>query len=572
MLDELHVQDIALIADAKIEFAPGLTVLSGETGAGKTALLCALRLVCGQRADSKAVRDGAREACAEARFLAAGEERIVRRRVSAQGRSRCTLDGAMATVSELADATAGIRVHSQHEQVALLQPAVQLSYLDAWIDADGTHLLPYLEARRAWQRAAEALSELERESDAAAGELEFFRFALTQIDELSPEEGEYERLESELPRLRHGEQLAEAVACALQALHADGAAGDLMAQAGQALARQRGIDPALDELAERLDLLGEQAEDLARDLAAYADGVEHDPHRLAEVLERLDALSGLAKRFGPGMEQVLATRERACRALAAVDAGPGQLERAHEEEARARSACEAAAAALAAARADAARGFCAELSASLAELAMGDARLEFSFEDLPFERWTDAGPQRAELLYRPAPASAARPMSRIASGGELSRILLALECMHRPHAAGSDDVLVFDEVDAGIGGATANAVAARLAALAENAQVVVVTHLAQVAARADAHYVVEKHGDGRSVETTVARVDGAARVAEIARMLAGRTDRAALEHARSLLAGAQGAPAADELADAEAADAQAASVEAADAKGAGEGE
>ena len=555
MLDELHVRDIALIADAEIEFSPGLTVLTGETGAGKTALLCALKLVCGRRADSKAVRDGAREACAEARFLAAGEEHIVRRRVNAQGRSRCTLDGAMATVSELADATAGIRMHSQHEQVALLQPAVQLSYLDAWIDADTAHLSPYLEARDAWQRAAAALAELEDESAAAAGELELFRFALAQIDELSPEEGEYERLESELPRLRHAEQLAEAVSCALQALHADGAAGDLMAQAGQTLARQRGIDPALDELAERLDLLGEQAEDLARDLAAYAEGVEHDPHRLAEVLDRLDALSGLAKRFGPGMEQVLATREKARRALAAADAGPEHLESARGEEARARSVYEAAAAELANRRRDAAQSFCAELAASLAELAMGDACLEFSFEDLPFERWTDAGPQRAELLYRPAPAAAARPMSRIASGGELSRMLLALECMHRAHAAGSDDVLVFDEVDAGIGGATANAVAARLAALAENAQVVVVTHLAQVAARADMHYVVEKHGDGTSVETTVVRVGGAARVAEIARMLAGGTDETALEHARSLLAAAAGA--------------QAASVEEANAKGAG---
>lgn len=542
MLDELHVRNIALIEDATIQFAPGLTVLTGETGAGKTALLSALELICGRRADSGVVRDGASEALAEARFVGDaedGEEHVVRRRLSAAGRSRCTIDGSMSTVAELARASSSISIHSQHEQVLLLQPAAQLSYLDAWIDPQGAHMAPYRQARGEYLAAKRRLEQMQEASNTAARELEFARFTASEIGKVDPREGEYEELEGELPRLQHGEDLALAVNEALSALHRDGAALDLLAEALGALERERGIDDELDGLIERLAGLDAELEDLARDLAAYVETVQYDPRRLQDVLGRLEALSGLMKRFGPGMRQVLEAQASALRTIRDAQASPQQLDAAREACEKARAAYEEEATALSAVRHEAAARFCAQLSQAVQELAMEGAGFGFSFEELAFEKWGAAGSESAELLYRPAPASKARPLARIASGGELSRILLALECIYHGAAGNEDRVtIVFDEVDSGIGGATGAAVARRLAQLSRHAQVIVVTHLAQVAARADEQYVVSKSAveDGLPV-TSVERVEGEARVAEIARMLAGEEDATALDHARALIAG-----------------------------------
>lgn len=543
MLDELHVRDIALIEDADIEFSPKLTVLTGETGAGKTALLSALRLICGQRADSKVVRDGASEAIAEARFEEGGEEHVVRRRLSAQGRSRCAVDGAMATVSELSRAAAFIRVHSQHEQVQLLQEATQLSYLDGWISPDRSHLRPYLDARAAYLEAKAAFDELDRADADAAQQLEFMRFTAEQIAKVAPVEGEYEQLEAELPRLQNAEQLAVAVNTALARLHDDAGALDTLAEALFALQRQEGIDAELDAIASRLSDLLSELEDTARDLGSYAEDVSFEPETLEETLSRLDALSGLMRRFGPGMEQVFETWRAAQRAIERGEASPERLEQARAQADRAEQAYREAARELAALRHEKARAFCEKLAASVHELAMEDASFEFTFAELPFERWGQAGSERVELGYRPAPSSRLRPLGQIASGGELSRILLAIECVYRdaaPADAGACTI-VFDEVDAGIGGATGSAVAQRIAQLSEHAQVIVVTHLPQVAACADVHYVVKKDraADG-TVRTACVQVEGGERVAEVARMLAGTVDDAALAHAERLLEEARG--------------------------------
>ncbi len=538
MLDELHVSNIALIEDATIAFAPGLTVLTGETGAGKTALLAALKLICGARADNSVVRDGAEEALAEARIVDE-DEHIVRRRLSVAGRSRCTIDGAMATVGELAALTSSIEVHGQHEQVLLLEPARQLAYLDAWAQDDELRAR-YTEARAAYQQARTTLDELEQAQGKNEQELEFMRFTCEQIEKINPQAGELEELEEQLPRLQNADQLAQALQGACTALHDDDGALDLIARATSELMRQQGIDEDLDELIGRLDVQMQELEDLTRDLSAYAQGIDTDPSRLEETLDRLDKLNGLMKRFGPGMDQVFATWEVAKRSLEQAQDSPERMKQARACLAQAQDAYRQAAAALSAARHEAAQNFCEQLAKTVSELAMEGASFEFSFDELPFERWGEVGSEQVELLYQPAPASKPRPLRRIASGGELSRILLALECLHYDSSdtGASRSTIVFDEVDSGIGGATGNAVARRLAALSKDAQVIVVTHLAQVAALADEHYVVSKQNSADGLPyTSVEPVVGEARVTEIARMLSGDDDERALDHARSLLEG-----------------------------------
>lgn len=540
MLDELHVSNIALIEDATIGFSPGLTVLTGETGAGKTALLAALKLICGARADKSVVRDGADEALAEARLVGEGEH-VVRRRLGVDGRSRCAIDGAMATVGELAQATSTIEVHGQHEQVLLLEPARQLAYLDAWAQ-DEALVEAYRLARASYLDARAACDEIERARGRNEQELEFLRFTCEQIEKVNPQPGEYEELSEELPRLQHADQLSQALQGACAALHDDGGALDLIARGSAELARQRGIDDELDELAERLDDQMANLEDLTRDLSSYAQGIDTDPYRLEEALARLDKLSGLAKRYGPTMDQVFATWEQARASLASADDSPHRLEQAHARVDETKELLERAARALSDARHEAAGRFAKKLAASVAELSMEGAAFEFSFAPLDFDRWGETGSEQVELLYQPSASSKPRPLRRIASGGELSRILLALECMHNVTCQADTErsTIVFDEIDSGIGGATGNAVARRLAELALGVQVIVVTHLAQVAALADEHYVVTRqNADEALPTTTVAEVTGEGRVAEIARMLSGESDERALDHARSLLEGAR---------------------------------
>lgn len=536
MLDELHVKNLALIEEAAIELSGGLTVLTGETGAGKTALLSALKLIGGKRADSKAVRDGADEALSEARYLVDGEEHIVQRRLTAAGRSRCALDGSMATVAQLSEALSFVHIHSQHEQVLLLQPQTQLEFLDRFIDPSGSHLHAYRDALAVYRKASKQLKSLEEASLTQDQELEYQRFIESQISAVNPQEGECEALEAQLPKLQNAQVLADAVNAAVRSLYAEGAACDELSTACAELSRQAGVDAELDGLSSRLEDLSAQLDDLVRDLRVYAGSIDNDPTALQETLARLSALSGLMKRYGPDMEHVFAAWERARDCIQGAGSSPQLIEKAKRARAEALRELQAAGAQLQALRKEKAADLCSQLAASVADLAMPEAAFEFSFEDAATSRWTDSGPAAVELLYRPAASAAARPLRQIASGGELSRILLALECVLRDAGAASpDDTLVFDEVDAGIGGATGEAVGRRLSELSRHAQVIVVTHLAQVAIHADAHFVVSKSAVGGSVATTVAPVTAEERVAEVARMLSGSADEAALQHARALL-------------------------------------
>ena len=512
-----------------------MTALTGETGAGKTALLGALKLLLGERADSTAVRAGVSETAVEGRFVAGGEEVIVKRKVSADGRSRCTLDDEMATVGALA-ARIGplVDLHGQHEHQALLAPSTHAGYLDRRAgESAAVALSSYREALATYRLATDAREMLAGRLAEAARNADYLRFVADEIGAVDPQPGEDESLEARLPALQHGERLAEAASEATRLLRGDGGALDTIAHASAALGKMTGIDPALDAIAARLADVAAMGDDVSADVRAYRDGIEHDPAALDEVQGRLSAIGALCKKYGPRLEDVLAARDDATEALAARDAGDEALTVADEAVAAAEHELREVADTLASVRERSAPGFVEALGDAVADLAMPGTRFEVAFTTLPFESWTADGPHRIEFLYAPAAGQPARPLARIASGGELSRVMLALKGVLGE--ADTVETLVFDEIDAGIGGATATAVGRRLAELARGHQVIVVTHLAQVAAFADTQLVVSKATRGGEATTTVIQVEDERRVGEIARMLSGNDSEAGLAHARELL-------------------------------------
>lgn len=535
MLEDLHVRDLALIREAWLEFGPGLTVLTGETGAGKTALLGALKLLLGERADSTSVRDGAGEALAEGSFSTAGSQIIVKRRVSADGRSRVVIDGEMASVGGLTERIGPlVDLHGQHDHQALLSPSTHLGYLDRWAGCEIRELLgDYAAAFERHRSAARELDALERELAEADKNADYLAFIVTEIDRVDPQPGEDELLESRLPALQHAERLAEAASHVSQVLRGEGGALDSIAEASEALRKVSGIDDRLDALTERLTEASALIDDVGLSARAYRDGIAHDPEALNEALARLSALTGLKKKYGPELSDVLERRDSATRSLAEVEDAEGARRAAESAVSEAEALLRGAGAELARTRERLAEKFALELSSSAKDLAMEGARFEIAFTDLDFASWNAEGPHRVEFLYAPSASAKVRPLARIASGGEVSRTMLALKGVLG--TADTVETLVFDEIDAGIGGATATAVGARLSDLAKNHQVIVVTHLAQVAAFADAHLVVEKTSDGGSATTTVRAVEGEDRVGEIARMLSGDDSETSRAHARELL-------------------------------------
>lgn len=541
MLEELHVRDLALIEEVWLEFGPGLTALTGETGAGKTALVGALKLLVGERGDSTLVRAGAGETLVEGRMRAGERELLARRRITADGRSKCTLDGEMASVGTLAE-TLGpmVDLHGQHDHQALLQPASHAGYLDGYAGTTAFRALEdYREARRAFLRALESLDKLEADVAEAARQSDYLRFVVAEIEALAPRPDEDLEIESRLPGLRHGERLTAASASAFSALREDGGASDAIGAALAALRHVAGLDPALDTLAARLESAAAEFDALGGEFRDYGEQIEADPEALNALEARQAALSTLKKKYGPDLGNVLATAARSKDLLSAAEDSGSALAAARESAAAGRSALETRAGELSAIRASAVEGFVDALESATLDLEMRGVRFDVALESLPFEQWTEDGPERVEFLYAPGPDQPFRPLAKIASGGEISRVMLALKGV----LGEADDVpvLVFDEVDSGIGGATALAVGRRLKELASRHQVLVVTHLAQVAVFADRHLVVEKLVGEDTVSTTVREVDAEERISEIARMLSGADTEASRAHAAELLGSARGA-------------------------------
>ena len=535
MIDEIHVENVALIHEADLVPGTGLTVLTGETGAGKTALLSALKLLMGERADSSAVREGSEGALVEGRLFAGAHDEqgfVAQRRVGPDGRSRARVDGAMASVRELSERVSPlIDLCGQHEHQRLLDASSHVDMVDAWAGAGvAAALEAYRTALAAAQEAARELARVEEASRTQGSRLEEASFAYERICDVDPKPGEDEE---RLPRFEHAEALAGCAHEAAEALSGEGGSLDALNAAISELSRMGRVDAKLAEFADELTGAAITLEDAAAELRRYRDSVDFDPAELAQTQERFSAFKGLLRQWGPRMEDVFARRDEAAELLSLVDDADARVRRAREARDAAEDALARAARDLTKRRNTAAPRFCREVGKQMARLEMGRAELVWDSRELPRERWTAQGPCACELLYRSGAGLTPRPLRRIASGGELSRVMLAAKVVLGESDA--VDTLVFDEVDAGVGGATARSLAQVLADLARTHQVIVVTHLAQVAVQGSVHYVVRRSDEGDMPETRLVRVEGSDRVTEVARLLSGDASDESLAHAKQLL-------------------------------------
>ncbi|GAA4794500.1 DNA repair protein RecN [Streptomyces sanyensis] len=569
----MRIRSLGVIDDAVVELSPGFTAVTGETGAGKTMVVTSLGLLLGGRADPALVRIGAKSAVVEGRVrVAAGapaarraEEAgaeldegalLISRTVSAEGRSRAHLGGRSVPVGMLAELSDElVAVHGQTDQQGLLRPARQRAALDRYAGgALAAPLAAYGDAYRRLRAVSAELEELTERARERAQEADLLRFGLDEIAAVEPRAGEDAELAAEAGRLGHAEALASAAALAHAALAGnpeDPEAVDatmLVAGANRALEAVRSHDPALAALADRMGEISILLGDVAGELAGYADDLDADPLRLAAVEERRAALTGLTRKYGEDVAAVLAWAEESAARLGELDGDDERIGRLAEEREALRTELSALARALTDIRSEAADRFAAAVTGELTSLAMPHARVSFAIRQSPDPdgievggRTVAYGPHGAdevELLLAPHPGAPARPIAKGASGGELSRVMLAVEVVF----AGTDPVptYLFDEVDAGVGGRAAVEIGRRLAKLARTAQVVVVTHLPQVAAFADRQLLVEKTHDGSVTRSGVTVLEGEDRVRELSRMLAGQEDsETARAHAEELLAAAR---------------------------------
>ncbi len=566
MIASLRIRRLAVVENAEIEFGGGLNVLTGETGAGKSLVLGALALIAGARASSDQVREGAEQAEVEAVFRTEGlpeleaelaerglevedHELIVSRSVSRSGRSRARIGGAQVPVATLAELFRGrIEVSSQHESQALLRPEVQGRLLDAHGE-----LLPLRAEVEAGVRELRELdreiAELRERAEERARQEDFLAFQVQEIDAAGLEPGEAAALAQERSRLRHAEQLCADAARAAAALGGDPAAGeaagaaDLLADALRRVEGLAELDPALGELVGRLRDAHAETAEAAAELARYAEGAEADPARQAAVEERIDLLERLRRKYGEDETAILAFRDEAAARLEAIGGADARLDELARAKAERAEAVARRAAALSRGRRKAGRALAEAVQAGVARLGMPDARFEVALEPLAPEPGLPCGGAGAEsvgLRFSANPGEPPRSLRRTASGGELSRVFLALKNVLRRGAAGT--ALVFDEVDAGVGGGVADRVGGVLAELAGSHQVLCITHLPQVAARADLHFRIAKGTLGGRTQARVERLDEAQRLEEVARMAGGETvSEATRRHAQALLEG--GAPA-----------------------------
>ncbi|GGF35343.1 DNA repair protein RecN [Marmoricola endophyticus] len=571
MIEELRITSLGVIEESVLELDHGLSVITGETGAGKTMLVTALGLLLGSRADSGAVRTGAGRARVEGRFTAGPEVRaaleelggdadedgsvLLARQVSAEGRSRAFAGGASVPVGTLAELTAPlVAVHGQSDQHRLLRPETQRECLDRFAGAPVEEpLARYGEDYRRLREVERELDEVLRSTRERAQEADLLRHGLEEVERTAPQPGEDVALLAEEQRLGNADTLRVAAEQAREVLSSEDGAPDALgavAAARRLLEDVRADDPEAAALADRLAEASYLLGDVAADVASYSTGLDSDPARLAEVSERRAALSALTRKYGDTVDEVLAWSERSARRLLDLDDTDEVLGRLRAERETLRTTLGELAAEISRARAEAAVRLGEQVTAELTELAMPHARIEVTLtraeaeesDGLPVEgrhlRFGRDGVDEVAMLLAANTGAEPRPLGKGASGGELSRVMLAVEVVLSDVVAAP--TFVFDEVDAGVGGKAAVEIGRRLAALARHAQVVVVTHLPQVAAFADRHVVVRKSSDGLVTTSGLLALDDADRVRELSRMLAGLEEsETAIAHAEELLATAR---------------------------------
>ncbi len=546
MLVHLSVANLVLIESLSLEFGPGFSVLTGETGAGKSMLIDALGLVLGGRAKPESVRAGAKEAEVEALFeLGRGAralstladfgieydgELVVRRVVQAEGRSRAFVNGRLVTLAQLAQLGQDLcDIASQHESVSLTDPATHIRYLDAFGALDSS--------REAVELAVENLLQIVNEMDELVAKErnrsereDFLRYQVKEIDELAPRPGEEAELEQERGRLRFAERLTEATRRAADRLYeGEGAICDELGRLASDLEHAAEVDGSLAPLVRTIEAARAELSDAARALARYADGVESNPARLGELEERLFKLQKLLRKYGPTTVELLAHRESTLRELEGLEGATDRIAALEKQKASQLAALSQQVRLLSKGRREAAERLADAIGKELAQLGMGRARVLVDVAPVPSQgesgltvdgaKLTRQGIDRVEFLIAPNRGEDPKPLRKIASGGELSRALLALKRVLADR--GPAGLYVFDEVDAGVSGAIAEVIGHAIADIGKHRQVLCITHLPQIAALASAHFVVGKAERGGRTFTEVRALGAKERVEEIARMLGG---------------------------------------------------
>ena len=529
MIRFLSVHNLAVIDRLELEFQPGLNVLTGETGAGKSILVGAVGLLVGGRASADLVRTGEETASVQAVFEKPdGGEVIVRREISAQGRSRAFVDGGLVTGAGLRDAAGWlVDLHGQHEHQVLLDPAAHLELLDEFAGL-APERASVGAAFRVWQQVRDERARLAASEQQKTSRAEFLSFQLAEIDKAAPKPGEDDELAATRLVLANADRLQRLCADAYTTLYdGDEAALPALGTVWKKVTELASLDPKFGPYLEARDAVKSQLEDLAFFLRSYAQDIDASPARLQEIEDRLALLERLKKKHGPSLAHVIEKASSLRRELHDIEHATERAAELDAALAMSAAAYERIAAALSARRQAAAHEFSKAIEKALADLAMPKTRCEVRFAAGRGENgWTERGVDEAEFYMSPNPGEDVRPLARVASGGELSRIMLALKTLASTDAPGK--TLIFDEVDAGIGGAVADVVGARLRLLGDRFQVLCITHLPQIAAYGSTHFQIEKSVRGGRTSTSVTRVDGLEREAEIARMMGGAAVSAAV--------------------------------------------
>lgn len=567
MLAEISISNLGVIRHASAELSPGLTVLTGETGAGKTMVVTGLRLLTGGRADASRVRSGSDGAVVEGAFgtqalseearnavseIASGAgadadengEYVVSRSVKATGRSSAHLGGRKVPAATLGDLAGHLlTIHGQNDQLRLMAPEQQLAALDRYDPAIRARLDAYRDAYTAWRAASKDLKDRTEKRLELAQEVDRLQFAIEEIDAVAPQAGEDDELVATINRLQDVDALREAAETALVAIDGADAVGgvggeeepasDLVGRAQAAL--EGASDQELRDLGARLGDVAGVLSDVSAELGSYMGSLPSDPEELERLLQRQQEIKALTRKYAPDAAGVVAWREKAGARLARIDTSEGAVEKLKAKVAELERGMKRRAGALTKARVKAAAELGAAVTEELHGLAMPKAQLTVEVAEAPYGR---DGADAVEILLAPNASLDPKPLATSASGGELSRVMLALEVILSESSSGA--TLVFDEVDAGVGGRAAVEIGRRLARLARGNQVIVVTHLPQVAAYADTHLHVSKDVGDEAVTSGVAVLDNEARIEELARMMAGMDDSdTGRAHAAELFARAQ---------------------------------